>query len=85
MIDIPSKEENPDFAGLEELDLPANALEEIKRVRIEARGIVEYLDPSRIRSWIDLKKKLKSVLKKVEEEEKVSSISSPLSQSVGNN
>ena len=49
-----------DFDGLEKLD--PEIAERIKQVRIEARDIIDRLEPFHINSWPDLLTKLKDSL-----------------------
>ena len=71
---MPSKKslekENPDFKGLE--GLSPKTLERVKSARIEARSIIEYIDPKNISSFADLIKRLRESLKKAEKEQKMS-------------
>lgn len=60
-----------DFDGLDGLDLSPDILESIKQARIEARGIIERLDPVHIDNWPDLIGKLKDCLKNAERAEKI--------------
>ena len=55
---------NPDLADLAKLNLSDAVLEEVVQARIEARGIINSLDPQHIISWIDLQSKLKEATDK---------------------
>lgn len=73
-MDMPSEKENPDFAGLPELNLPPTALEEVKNVRIKTREIRESINPNDINSWEGLVNILESALEIVKREKKMSKL-----------
>jgi hypothetical protein len=54
---------NRDFDGLEAMS--PDIQKKVKLARIEARSIIDQLEPFHISSWIDLKNKLKEALWKV--------------------
>ena len=72
-----SVEENLDFEDLKELNLPPEVLESVKRARIEARKIIENLEPHDISSWQDLEKKIMLSLSKIEKLMKMEKSSLP--------
>lgn len=47
-----------DLEGLEDLDLTPEVLEQVKQARIEARGIIDSLEPFHITGWGELFMKL---------------------------
>lgn len=47
--------QNPDFEGLDKLDnLTPKQVESIRQARIEARSIIQTLEPHHIRGWVHL-------------------------------
>ena len=70
---MPSEKENPDFEGLEKMNLSPKILAKVKSARIEARNIIEHLEPEHISSWGDLIEKLEHHLKEAKNLEKMNS------------
>jgi hypothetical protein len=58
------KGKNTDFDDLKEMKLSPEIIESIKQARIEAKDIIEFLEPHGITSWADLISKLEIVLNK---------------------
>jgi len=47
-----------DFANLETMDLPDDVKQSVIQARIEARTIIEHLEPQHITSWTDFLERL---------------------------
>jgi len=60
-----------DFDGLDELNLPPHVLESIKQARIDARRVIDKLEPFHITSYGDLIIRLEDELKSVKGHEKL--------------
>ena len=58
------EQENPDFEILKGTQLNEDILNIVKRARIEARDIINRLDPNHIYSWVELIEKLELALGK---------------------
>lgn len=57
-----------DFTGLEELNLSPDILEHVKQARIEARRIIDRLEPQHIDGWPSLITILEDCLKNAKRE-----------------
>lgn len=60
-----------DFDGLDDLGLSADTLESVQQARIEARSIIDSLEPLHIDSWADLFSKLENCLERAKRAYKV--------------
>lgn len=54
-----------------ESNLPPEIIKSVERARVEARSIIESIEPEHITSWADLKEKLEIALKRVKAEMKL--------------
>ncbi len=61
-----------DFDDLEGMDLDPAIKESVRHARIEARTIIDFLEPRHITSWADLIGKLEDVLEYTRIREKIS-------------